>query len=373
MKVTVEFSRKVSTGHCRQIFAGFSELGRLAPGSVEFVENDWNPKGSTHNLIRAVVNDSIPILFDTNDGFHWIHANLEENIEFFRSDVLPNFELVFKRSYNLPSLAGFGAAAARVLPLGFNYEVTTPSNEIDRHCFGWRAALKHKIRRSDLLSALLKVTGDREYLVERIERLPIPDHSATTPRILLLTRLWDPNGNDIARSPSQAREALAQERHEINQYRIECLRVCRSAFGEAFVGGLADDPYSRRVAGDLIVPASLTSKRNYTDQMHRSTICVATRGLHGSTGWRLGEYIAASRAIVSEAIADQVPGNFAAGENYLPFRSADELVAGIQRLVTDPDLVRSMMWNNYTYYRCYLRPEALILNALLRTQSLGRH
>jgi hypothetical protein len=180
-----------------------------------------------------------------------------------------------------------------------------------------------------------------------------------------LTRLWDPAGEKADFVESSVREQGAADRDSINRVRIECIEACRNAFPGHFIGGLAAGPYAGKVAPHLIVPDSMTDKRSFMGLVKASPICVATTGLHLSTGWRLGEYVTASRAIVSEKIRDVLPGPFRAPDNYLEFSTADELLRALRELIADRVLMKAMMWNNYSYYRTHGRPDSLVLNALL--------
>ena len=54
-----------------------------------------------------------------------------------------------------------------------------------------------------------------------------------------------------------------------------------------------------------------------------SDICIATTGLHKSIGWKFGEYIAASRAIITEPLYYEIPGELKRGSNYLEFRNVE--------------------------------------------------
>jgi hypothetical protein len=98
-------------------------------------------------------------------------------------------------------------------------------------------------------------------------------------------------------------------------------------------------------------------------------ICVATTGLHGSIGWKLGEYVAFSKAIVSEKLVFGVPGDFAPEKHYIEFSSPEGCVEAAVRLVENRDLRARLMSNNAAYYRKYVRPDSLINNAL--TVALG--
>jgi hypothetical protein len=108
----------------------------------------------------------------------------------------------------------------------------------------------------------------------------------------------------------------------------------------------------------------LYSKKTYLSLMHGSSICIATTGLEGSVGWKLGEYVAAAKAIVSEPLRSVQPGDFRPGRNYLEFRTPEQCVDAVQRLVDDPAHRLDMMRKNAAYYAAYVRPDALVWNAL---------
>jgi len=65
------------------------------------------------------------------------------------------------------------------------------------------------------------------------------------------------------------------------------------------------------------VTSNLSNRRNYLEVMKQSDICISSMGLHQSIGWKTGEYIAASKAIINESFHYKVVGDFQIGKNYL--------------------------------------------------------
>ena len=102
-----------------------------------------------------------------------------------------------------------------------------------------------------------------------------------------------------------------------------------------------------------------------------SSICIATMGLHESIGWKFAEYVSASKAIVSEELHYEVPGDFQSGRNYLTFKTPEECVDQIDKLVKDEDYRYQMMVNNFNYYHQYVRPDRLVLNSLITILKSG--
>jgi hypothetical protein len=363
--VVVRYNRKTNTGHSRQIFTGFCELARHGAIELRLVEDDWNPAHETLNLIRATLDGDIELLFDTNDGFYWIHDDIDANIRFFSENILPKFRYVYKRSCNPAILARFGEGAAKFRPLGLNYEVTSAHNAVDAKYFGWSDFLTKQVRRSDWACRLLGKTPDGLFDFENFEYPPLPDGRRSPPQVLLLTRLWEPTSKDPGEPASPVREKTHHELDVINRTRIECVQACRNAFAGHFVGGLVASPYAEKVAPHLIAPAAVTNKQSFMALVKASPICVATTGLIMSTGWRFGEYVAASRAIVSERLHDELPGSFGTPGNYLEFSTVDGLLQAVQRLSDDRSALKNMMWNNFRWYRTHGRPDTLVLNALV--------
>ena len=92
--------------------------------------------------------------------------------------------------------------------------------------------------------------------------------------------------------------------------------------------------------------SDICEKQNYMRIMKKSDICIATTGLHESIGWKMGEYVAAARGIVSEKLNYRVPGNFKEEKNYLVFSNIDECIDAVDRLYTSPSTLYQMKKNN---------------------------
>ncbi len=125
-----------------------------------------------------------------------------------------------------------------------------------------------------------------------------------------MARAWNP---DLIESKAQKEIVEA-----LNETRAASVRVLRKKFGERFFGGLAHDDYAARHFKDCLLPdAALSSKRKYLEILKNFPICVTTAGLNRSNGWKLGEYVALSKAIITEPLHFQVTGDFANEVNTL--------------------------------------------------------
>lgn len=333
--------------HNQQVLAGFEILRRLGCLEIRYRYDGLSVFNMDHTsrteysaLYQIVVMrlDGVgDVVFDLNDS-DIVFENLHDACIVY-----------FKRSFCRSAHARF----PKIRPLGLNYEARPP--------FLSASALYRSIVLSK--SAVSRVRG-----VLRVFGLPRPytfspnkDRQArislpAPPRILFLARTWDPCEFDAQ-----------YHRHldAINAMRADCVRELRRTFGDSFTGGLLASPHAKRHFPDCVTPATLrTDRRSFLRLVDTHQICVATSGLHDSTGWKFAEFVAKGRAIVAEAMRFQVPGPMSEGTNYLAFDSAASCVEKCAVLMRDAEYRYEMMSANRAYYNGYVTPEALVRNAI---------
>ena len=318
--------------HVFQLITGFHML----QSKYDIIFEDCQSKNRFPNMayIEAEYR-GYRLIYDVLDGYQY--PNVIESL-------INECNLYFKRSYSEEQNDLLHVNDTSVIkPLGFNYLVTYFGNP-----------LNYEPKWKSLIKPLFGKTSETYF------RNKVFEGNAKTknikPRILFLTRLWDECGTQNLH--------LRIERKEINSMRIEIIRRLRNQYGNQAICGLFDDEISRSLAPDLIVEDQFTDRKAYLKLVHASDICIGTMGLHGSIGWKTGEYVAAAKAIVHEKMLYSVPGCFNDGINYLQFTSANECMERIERLVQDSELRYQMQKNNEEYYRKYLRPDKLIQNTL---------
>lgn len=171
-------------------------------------------------------------------------------------------------------------------------------------------------------------------------------------KVLFLTRLWEP-------TPAHGREGTTMD--QLNTMRGETVRVLGMAFGERFIGGLADTPLARTRYPDLITD---TAKDTYMRALRRCAIGVTTTGLHQSTGAKVPEYMAASRCVITEPILNALPEPLIEGKNILTFQTPEQCAEACSQLLDDHDRIEEMRQANYEYYMRSIRPVAIISRCL---------
>jgi hypothetical protein len=87
----------------------------------------------------------------------------------------------------------------------------------------------------------------------------------------------------------------------------------------------------------------------------------------GCLGWKLGEFLALGKAILSTPIDRVMPGAFDPGEHFLQIDgSAESFDAGIERLIGDKQTREGLERRARQYYDEYLRPDRVVTHIWAR-------
>lgn len=296
------------------------------------------------NGLFVVLNDSKIVFYDTSDG------------STLQSEALEVSDAYFKRSYVDEVIPA--QYKTRVHPLGMNYELYVGG--LNRYEVARFVLRKHLLRDfpkelcvriAELLSLSFLPT------VTNMSSPPINKHD---PQVLFMARAWDPSGEGIDLSAEQK-----IERRQINETRARCIDLLRKEFGSRFYGGFARTAYAKDNYGKLLLDNELVSgKKTYISLLRQYPICIATTGLHGSIGWKMAEYVAFSKAIVSEKLHSEVPGKFDVGKNYLEFRTPEDCLQETTKLFENSQVRLQMMQDNWVYYKTQLAPDQLVMKTL---------
>ncbi len=253
--------------------------------------------------------------------------------------------------------------ADKLLPIGpsFGVQLWNPIETVVRGLWNYVKAFRKVVYRPSFRDYLLN------YIYTFVRRLPYtayrPEPNDERDYVFAMHTLWyDPLTDSTT-----------------NAYRAEFCRKCKAAFTR-FEGGLFYIP-SKGVTSqypkyesylteysDLIVRQRV-SMRKYLNKIKESAIVFNTPSVEGGLGWKLGEYLALGKAILSMPLNRVMPGEFMNGEHYLLAHNHDEIESGIQTLHQDTLLRQKLGANARTYFDRYLSPEAVISRIIATAES----
>jgi hypothetical protein len=314
---------------------------------VRYASNAPHLNNAGHAHLDVLLDGDVRIHFDTHDSVE------------IAEEELDHCDFYFKRSYSTAYVETLREnQRQKVLPLGLNYLVLP--DRVDRFSIGRSLSLDGVS--APARSAFKQALDVRNLLgfQPRLARMESQPDLNAPPKVLFQVAAYDPFDD-----PNRSQDKI-DERMFINQMRARCIRILKEELGDRFSGGFIASPYSLEHYAELTVSDGPAAQEQYLETLRSVPICVATTGLHGSTGWKFAEYVAFAKAILSEPLLYDVPPPFAEGRNYLAFTTPQECLSGAVKLIEDASLRRELMRNNTVYYRSQLRPDALIRNALTK-------
>jgi hypothetical protein len=144
------------------------------------------------------------------------------------------------------------------------------------------------------------------------------------------------------------------------------MRALKAAFGDRLVGGFIPNSYAAAQYPEVedLLTLEPTGRTEYLNVVRRCAIGIFTRGLGNSNGWRLPEFLAASRCIVSQRLKYGLPAPLEDHEHCLFFDTPAQAVSACERLLENPVLMKKMRENNFAFYRDHVRPASIVLNSI---------
>lgn len=343
--------------HIAQVLTGFSLLedSGFIKLSQEFInvkniDTDKpyhlrDAKFTTH--ICVLLNEKIKIYYDMHDSCEINEKAVSES------------DFYFKRSYHPGSIPP--NLTRKVFPFGLNYLLYSEKAnllEISRIFHirdNWRIKCTDLAR---LIRFLGKISDLFYYVPTATKIFSEPDYKLE-PKVLFMTHVWNP-----FEEPCCTKKRVDEWEH-LNEIRAKCIELLRKEFKNSFLGGLKRTPYALKNFKNLVFNnKAFSGRRKYLQELRKFPICISTTGLHGSIGWKMGEYVAFSKAILSEPLNNIVPGDFSHGNNYLEFRTPEQCVENAVNLFKNRELRERLMGNNHHYYLNFLKPDILVSRTL---------
>jgi hypothetical protein len=166
-------------------------------------------------------------------------------------------------------------------------------------------------------------------------------------RVLFQVRAWEPDAGD---DPG--------DRAARNEDRATLIRTLRRELGDRVRAGFTPSPYARAAHPDCLV----AEEGDYLAVVQSCRIGVSTTGLHGSIPYKVGEYLAASRAIVAERFLHSLPAPLTGVD---VFDRPEDCVAACVALLEDDALLDERQQWSARYWRDHARPDVLLRRCLV--------
>ncbi|NDJ76813.1 MAG: glycosyltransferase family 1 protein [Chloroflexi bacterium] len=343
------------TYYLSHFYTGLWELAHAGKIQLKFVY-PWSLRGRVSQLGEPPMNEVLwMVVEDTDSGaVRKVCYDHHDKSYLFADKALELCDVYFKRSYvqaDVDKLAP--ALAQKVVRMGFDFPCRSAHDRsaIQRSMAFYFA---HKFDVRQLRQSAKTFYTTAWYLRENFRSPTIEDFedsptSEAEPKILYQTRVYSPGENT--------------DTTNVNEWRVSIIRALKKEFGDRFVGGLQVNEFSKTNYPDCLTTRQ-ADRWSFISMVKSNLIAVETRGLHYSTSWKMGEYMAAARCIVSEPPRHELPVPLEDGVHVMKFTTPDECVAACARVLDDPTLAAKLRHNAHQYYLDDVRPAVRVAKRL---------
>lgn len=335
-----------------QVYAGLYELSDT--GSVDVT---ISPRVVHRDLVDAT---SLALEVTDHDSARTLRIliDLDDTKRFAFPHLIDQFDVIAKRSFFRPEIEKLPRAQQRkIIPYGINFNCGSPSIPVGRlflnhHLLRLRLGLlKSKQSQRFLFQHQLRFLfflANNDLSLNEADFINSPD-SPTRHDIFFVTRMF----------------GTQQGLTEFSQRRIELMQALRKTFGPRFHGGIVRTRLSERFCPKELLRPKM-SRRKFAETLGASNVVVSTLGVGGSNPWKLGEFIAAARCIVSEPLVFELPIPLEERKHICSFTSTDHCLETCDALLSNDSLVNDMKHHAESYFLNHVTASRLILSLLTR-------
>jgi len=152
-----------------------------------------------------------------------------------------------------------------------------------------------------------------------------------------------------------------------NDDRVHFMDAVRRGGGLSFEGGFAPRADGQHFGYDAYIGPPFESLETYREKIGRSFVVFNTPAVKQCHGWKLPEFMAWGKAIISMPPVRMFPAPLVDGEHWLlTDGTVEDIEAKIRRLQADPELHARLEKNIRAYFDEYIRPDAVMRRIIER-------
>lgn len=164
------------------------------------------------------------------------------------------------------------------------------------------------------------------------------------------------------------KENHCYEESETNNFRADFIRSCKSIGSINFEGGFAPNNENGIYSG-LFMPTRI-SIHDYIEKTRQSACVFNTPAVFSCHGWKLGEYLALGKAIISTPLKNDLPVPLEHGiDVHFVSGAPDEITYAVRKICSDDRYRRILEKGAYNYWLKYGHPRNAI-NSLFNKANL---
>ena len=159
-------------------------------------------------------------------------------------------------------------------------------------------------------------------------------------------------------------ESIWQRENQTNNTRARFITACKENSRIDFEGGFAPRDDGENLNFDNLVVSKRYSLKDYLLKLKKSAITFNTPAVLSCHGWKLGDYLALGKAIISTRHINRLPAELEDGLHIEYVDSLDEISEKINLILSNQKIKNGLEKNARIYFETYLTPKVVIENLL---------
>lgn len=145
-----------------------------------------------------------------------------------------------------------------------------------------------------------------------------------------------------------------------NKNRALFIENCKSNLNISFEGGFAARENGDNFGYDDLVFSKKIPFDVYIEKIKKSAIVFNTPAVLSCHGWKLAEFLALGKAIITTSHSNELPKNLLNYEHVIYANDREEIKLVIEELISDRNLKSKLEFNSREYFEKYLAPKVVI-------------
>jgi glycosyltransferase involved in cell wall biosynthesis len=160
--------------------------------------------------------------------------------------------------------------------------------------------------------------------------------------------------------------SIWQKENQTNNSRAEFIKLCKENNNLDFEGGFAPRDDGNNLNLDNLVVLKRYSLKEYIRKIKKSAITFSTPAVLSCHGWKLGEFLALGKAIISTKHINRLPAELEDGVHVIYVETIDDIREKLNLILFNPKIKNELEKNARIYFDAYLTPKVVIENLINR-------
>ncbi|OMQ09888.1 hypothetical protein [[Flexibacter] sp. ATCC 35103] len=158
--------------------------------------------------------------------------------------------------------------------------------------------------------------------------------------------------------------SIWKKENETNNNRALFIETCKNNKNIDFEGGFVSRTNGDNLGFDALIYSQIIPLKTYLKKLKNSAFVFNTPAVLSCHGWKLAEFLALGKAIISTSHYNKLPADLINEKHLLYAESKDEINKAIEKLTTDISFKRKLEFESRNYFETYLVPQKVIKRLL---------